>query len=175
MANYIKISTPVGEMFLASDGTALCGAYFVGEKRTPLPDRLGRGQKSELLEQAAHELERYFAGELREFTVPLRPVGTPFQERVWAGIAAIPYGRLSSYGKLAANLTTGARAIGSATGRNPINIFIPCHRVVGYAGAITGYGGGLGKKRALLAMEGVIVKGNACFEAQDLGRTLPPL
>ena len=98
--------------------------------------------------------------------MPLRPVGTPFQQKVWTGIAQIPYGLLSSYGSLAAKLKTGARAVGSATGRNPISIFIPCHRVVGYSGAITGYGGGLDKKRALLTMEGITIINDSCFAAK---------
>ena len=166
MIDYAKISTPLGEMILACDGTALCEANFVGGKRCPsVPGQSGKNNNG-LFEQAARELELYFAGKLREFTVPLRAVGTPFQERVWAGIAAIPYGRLLSYGELAAKLNTGARAIGSATGRNPISIFIPCHRVVGYNGAITGYGGGLDKKRALLTLEGITITNDSCFETR---------
>ena len=165
MTDYIIIPTPMGEMILVSDGTTLCEAHFVGGRDCPsVPDRPELEQKTYLLEQAAHELEFYFAGKLREFTVPLRAVGTPFQQRVWAGIAEIPYGRLLSYGELAARLKTGARAVGSATGRNPLCIFIPCHRVVGYAGAITGYGGGLDKKRALLTLEGItITEDDSCF------------
>ena len=162
MTDYVKVSTPLGEVVLVSDGTALCEAYFVGGKYcSSLIEREQENSKSSkknILEQAARELELYFAGELREFTVPLRPVGgTPFQQRVWAGIAEIPYGSLLSYGTLAANLKTGARAVGSATGRNPIGIFIPCHRVVGHNGTITGYGGGLDRKRALLALEGITI------------------
>ena len=165
MTDYI-ISTPLGEMVLTSDGTALCEVNFVGSKYLPsLPDRQ-EGQKDGVLEQAAHELELYFAGKLREFTVPLRTAGTPFQQKVWAGIAEIPYGRLVSYGDLAANLKTGARAVGSATGRNPISIIIPCHRVVGYNGAIAGYGGGLDRKRGLLTLEGIIIEKDKCFEAK---------
>jgi len=167
MSDYIKVSTPLGEFILVSDGAAICQADFIGGKYSPsLPDRSERVQKSALLEQAAHELELYFAGKLREFTVPLRPVGTPFQQGVWAGISGISYGRLLSYGGLAANLKTGARAVGSATGRNPISIFIPCHRVIGYDGAITGYGGGLDRKRALLTLEGITITNDFCFEAK---------
>jgi len=165
MKNYVKVPTPMGEMLLASDGTALCEAHFVGGKYCPSPAEL-KNSKSGLLERAAHELELYFAGKLREFTVPLRPVGTPFQQKVWAGIAEISYGRLLSYGALAAKLKTGARAVGSATGRNPISIFIPCHRVVGSSGAITGYGGGLDRKRALLTLEGIVITEDLCLEAR---------
>ena len=169
MTDYVKIPTPLGEMLLFSDGTALCEAHFVGGKRCPSPPDRPAGQKeskNDLFEQAARELELYFAEKLSEFTVPLRPAGgTRFQQKVWAGIAEISYGRLLSYGALAAKLKTGARAVGSATGRNPISIFIPCHRVVGYDGAITGYGGGLDRKRALLALEGIIIREDECFEA----------
>jgi len=165
MNDYV-VSTPLGEMVLFSDGTALCGAYFKDHKYfNYLPCQREPGQKSDLLERAAHELMLYFAGKLREFTVPLRAVGTPFQQRVWTGIAGIAWGRLLSYGQLAAGLKTGARAVGSATGRNPISIFIPCHRVVGYSGAITGYGGGLDRKRALLTLEGVVITNDTCSEA----------
>jgi len=164
--NEYVISTPIGEMLLASDGTSLCEANFVGGKYAPPPPE--REQKDDLLELAERELALYFAGKLREFTVPLRPVGTPFQQKVWAGIAGISYGRLLSYGSLAAKLKTGARAVGSATGRNPISIFIPCHRVVGYDGAITGYGGGLDRKRALLTLEGITITEDMCFEAKSV-------
>ena len=167
MIYYLKTSTPLGEMILISDGTALCKADFIGEKHSPpLPDHSERDQKDGLLGQAARELELYFAGKLREFTVPLRPVGTLFQQRVWAGISGITHGRLLSYGTLAAKLKTGARAVGAATGRNPINIFIPCHRVVGHSGAITGYGSGLHRKRALLTLEGITVTNDFCFETK---------
>jgi len=167
MIYYLKVPTPLGEIAMISDGTALCEADFVGGKNSSsLLVRSESEQKNDLLEQAARELELYFAGKLREFTVPLRTVGTPFQQRVWAGIAAIPYGRLLSYGGLAAKLKTGARAVGSATGRNPINIFIPCHRVVGHSGAITGYGSGLHRKRALLTLEGITVTNDFCFETK---------
>jgi len=162
MNKYVTIPTPIGEMILASDGTAICEANFVGGRYAAVPQE--REQKDDLLELAARELELYFAGKLREFTVPLRPVGTPFQRRVWAGIEGIRYGRLLSYGSLAAKLKTGARAVGSATGSNPISIFIPCHRVVGYNGAITGYGGGLDKKRALLTLEGISITEDICSE-----------
>ena len=168
MKDYVKFPTPVGEMLLASDGIVICEANFIGGKYCPSPPVLPieqKNSKNDLWAQAAHELELYFAGKLREFTVPFRAVGTPFQQKVWAGIAEIPYGRLLSYGKLAAKLKTGARAVGSATGRNPISIFIPCHRVVGYDGSITGYGGGLDKKRALLTLEGITITEDRCFEA----------
>jgi len=156
-------------MILTSDGTALHGAWFLGRKCPPNQSKEERReQKNSLLEQASLELKRYFAGELRDFTVPLRPIGTPFQQKVWAGIAEISYGRLLSYGELAAKLGTGARAVGSATGSNPISIFIPCHRVIGHNRAITGYGGGLDRKKALLTLEGLEFED--CEEQTDLAK-----
>jgi methylated-DNA-[protein]-cysteine S-methyltransferase len=152
-------------MLLASDGSALCGAWFAGQKYFPVRDGSVRdgsvrddwaeAREDAVLRKAAWELERYFAGELRIFSVPLAPRGTPFQERVWAGIADIPYGRTESYGALAARLSSGSRAVGAATGRNPVSLFIPCHRVVGVDGHITGYAGGLEKKERLLTLEGI--------------------
>jgi methylated-DNA-[protein]-cysteine S-methyltransferase len=92
---------------------------------------------------------------LKIFSVPLALQGTPFQKRVWACIADIPYGRTESYGAIAGRLGSGPRAVGAATGHNPVSLFIPCHRVIGGNGHITGYGGGLDKKERLLALEGV--------------------
>lgn len=152
---YLKTPTPLGEMMLASDGSALCGAWFMGQKYFPVIEGWEETQKNELLLRAARELDGYFAGNLRHFTVPLFPHGTSFQKKVWAGIAAIPWGHTITYGELAAQAGTHPRAAGTATGRNPISLFIPCHRVVGGDGFITGYAGGLDKKRALLTLEGI--------------------
>ncbi|MDR2180982.1 MAG: methylated-DNA--[protein]-cysteine S-methyltransferase [Synergistaceae bacterium] len=172
MREWMRCATPLGEVLLASDGSAadepaLCGAWFVGQKYFPRLEGWGdsgwrasdwREGKNDLLEKAALELERYFQGELRRFTVPLRPQGTAFQQKVWAGIGEIGYGCTASYGQLAAELKSSPRAVGSATGRNPLSLFIPCHRVVGSDGLLTGYAGGLKRKEALLALEGVRVK-----------------
>jgi methylated-DNA-[protein]-cysteine S-methyltransferase len=167
MKFYTKTLTPLGEMLLASDGAALCGAWFVGQKYFPLRLRENSAQndwtearEDAVLQKAVQELERYFAGDLKIFSVPLAPRGTPFQEKVWAGIADIPYGRTESYGALAARLRSGPRAVGSATGRNPVSLFIPCHRVVGGDGHITGYAGGLEKKKRLLTLEGIKLGGH---------------
>ena len=123
MRCYFKIPTPCGEFVLTSDGTAVCAADFVDGKNAP--PLVGLEQKDSILEHAVRELELYFAGKLREFTVPIHTAGTPFQQRVWAGIAGIPYGRLVRYGELAASLKSGPRAVGGATGRTPVSIFIP--------------------------------------------------
>jgi methylated-DNA-[protein]-cysteine S-methyltransferase len=141
-------------MLLASDGSALCGAWFAGQKYFPVCGGWTEAGGTDVLREAVRELERYFAGDLRIFSVPLAPRGTPFQERGWACIADIPYGRTESYGAIAARLGSGPRAVGAATGRNPANIFVPCHRVVGGGGHITGYAGGLEKKKSLLTLEG---------------------
>jgi methylated-DNA-[protein]-cysteine S-methyltransferase len=142
-------------MVLASDGFALCGAWFAGQKYFPLleEDAARKGEEDGLLRKAAAELDRYFKGEAADFSVPLRPAGTAFQKEVWSGIAEIGYGRTASYKDLAALLGSSPRAVGSAVGRNPLSVFIPCHRVVGSGGALTGYAGGLDRKKALLALE----------------------
>jgi methylated-DNA-[protein]-cysteine S-methyltransferase len=108
-----------------------------------------------LLIDAAGQLNAYFEGDLREFDLPLAPSGTAFQRRVWDAVSAIPYGDTASYSEIAAVVCTPAvcRAVGAANGRNPLPVIVPCHRVIGAAGALTGYGGGLDRKRALLDLE----------------------
>jgi methylated-DNA-[protein]-cysteine S-methyltransferase len=108
-----------------------------------------------LLLDAAGQLRAYFAGELREFDLPLAPRGTTFQRRVWAAVSAIPYGRTTSYTEIAVEVCSPAarRAVGAANGRNPLPVIVPCHRVIGAAGGLTGYGGGVARKRALLDLE----------------------
>jgi methylated-DNA-[protein]-cysteine S-methyltransferase len=114
-----------------------------------------RADDAPLLVEARRQLAAYFAGELKEFDLPLAPRGTPFQQRVWEELRRIPYGTTISYGELARRLgqPNAARAVGLANGRNPIGIVVPCHRVVGASGQLTGYGGGLERKAALLALE----------------------
>lgn len=109
-----------------------------------------------LLQEAARQLAAYFAGKLRRFELPLRPAGTPFQQRVWAALCEIPYGEVRSYGAIAARIGSpkAARAVGRANHGNPLPIVIPCHRVIGASGALTGYGGGLPIKEYLLRIEG---------------------
>lgn len=146
---YDTIDSPLGELLLASDGRALTavhmgGAPGPGWQRDPVP-----------LREAADQLQAYFAGELREFDLPLAPAGTPFQREVWEALRRIPYGETIGYGELAAAVGRphAARAVGAANGRNPIAVVVPCHRVIGASGALTGYGGGLGRKRLLLDLE----------------------
>jgi methylated-DNA-[protein]-cysteine S-methyltransferase len=148
--------SPLGEMVLASDGDALSGAWFEGQRYQP---RIGpawqRRPDLPVLRRAAAELAEYFAGERIAFGVPLAPVGTPFQRDVWRAIAGVPYGATIAYRELAARAgrPESIRAAGTATGRNPLSIIVPCHRIVGADGALTGYAGGLARKRALLALE----------------------
>jgi methylated-DNA-[protein]-cysteine S-methyltransferase len=108
-----------------------------------------------LLVEAADQLRAYFAGELREFDLPLAPSGTEFQRRVWDAVSAVPFGATASYAEIAAAIgtTSACRAVGAANGRNPLPVIVPCHRVVGSTGALTGYGGGLERKQALLDLE----------------------
>jgi methylated-DNA-[protein]-cysteine S-methyltransferase len=148
------LDSPLGELTLVSDGEALTGLYMTEHRHRPqLPP--ATGDDDGVLAQARDQLVEYFAGERREFDLPLRPAGTPFQQSVWAALREIPYGETAGYGELAARLGRpgAARAVGLANGRNPISIVVPCHRVIGAAGALTGYGGGLERKRYLLELE----------------------
>jgi methylated-DNA-[protein]-cysteine S-methyltransferase len=157
------VPSPVGELWLTGDGTHLTGLWFGPPPRlqpgaqTPAtadPERAPVAGVAPFPEVRA-QLEAYFAGRRRDFDLPLAPAGTPFQRRVWQALREIPYGQTVSYGVLAARLgQPGAgRAVGLANGQNPISIVIPCHRVIGAGGALTGYGGGLERKRWLLALE----------------------
>lgn len=145
-----------GPMLLAARDGALLGAWFLGQKH--FPETFGATNDAPpdaALTQAMRECDAYAAGERRTFEVPLAPRGTPWQRAVWHELLAIAYGETLSYGELAARLGRpgSARAVGAAVGRNPLSIFIPCHRVVDAKGDLTGYAGGLDRKRALLALE----------------------
>ena len=144
----LSVATPLGPLLLVSDGAALVGAAF------DAPDA-DEGGADDVLRTAAAELRAYFAGARGPFTVPVRPEGTPFQRRVWAALREIPHGRTTSYGGLAARLGDpgAAQAVGAANGQNPVAVVVPCHRVVGADGALTGYASGLDRKRALLDLE----------------------
>jgi methylated-DNA-[protein]-cysteine S-methyltransferase len=146
-----------GRMLLVADDQALTGVYFTGQKYQPrIEADWMRDARHAPLRKAKQELAEYFAGMRRRFTVKVAPRGTPFQRAVWKAIAGVGFGRTIPYGELArrAGHPGSARAVGAATGRNPIGIIVPCHRIVGSNGALTGYAGGLAKKRALLALEG---------------------
>ncbi|MGI8953812.1 MAG: methylated-DNA--[protein]-cysteine S-methyltransferase [Nocardioidaceae bacterium] len=142
------VESPIDGLLLHGEGDTLVAIDFGAE---PVQD-----ETSDVLEDAAAQLQEYFAGERREFDLPLAARGTAFQQRVWAALTKIPYGQTMSYGQVAARLglVPGAsRAIGSANGSNPIPIVVPCHRVIGANGTLTGFGGGIARKRTLLALE----------------------
>lgn len=146
--------TPLGEMVMASDGETLCGLWFTDQKRLPAA-ALARCEERELavFGRTRRWLAQYFDGREPDFTPPLAPEGTAFQLAVRRQLCAIPRGETRSYGELARALGSSARAVGNAVGRNPIALIVPCHRVIGAQGALTGYAGGLARKRALLALE----------------------
>ncbi|MEX8494428.1 methylated-DNA--[protein]-cysteine S-methyltransferase [Sphaerotilus sp.] len=143
-------------MVLACSDAGLRGAWFVGQRHFdgPAPD-WRRDDQHPLLQEAAAQLTDWYAGLRHGFTLPLDPAGTPFQQSVWAELARIAYGDTCTYGEVAAALgrPAASRAVGAATGRNPLSIIIPCHRLIGRNGALTGYAGGLDRKRTLLAFE----------------------
>ena len=152
MAQYICPS-PIGPLSLVEENGALVEVRWnVDLPRDAAPMAL---PATPLLRQAAVELTAYFAGQLREFTVPLAPKGTPFQQKVWAALREIPYGETRSYKEIAAMVGNekACRAVGMANNRNPLPIFIPCHRVVGANGKLVGYAGGLDVKTFLLNLE----------------------
>lgn len=152
------IPSPLGAITLASDSTALTGLWFDGQKHegcrlSPAPVEADLP----VFQDARRWLDCYFAGGIPDFTPPLRPRGTDFQQRVWALLREIPYGSTLTYGELAGLLSCpSARAVGGAVGRNPISLLIPCHRVLGADGRLTGYAGGLWRKEALLRLEGIL-------------------
>ncbi len=144
--------SPLGPLTLISNGAALTDLQFENPRHPYEPAPSG---VDAVLDRARQQLDAYFAGALRTFDLPLAPQGTPFQKRVWAALAVIPYGRTMSYGALAAAIgnANAMRAVGLANGRNPITIIVPCHRVIGADGSLTGYGGGMERKRRLLDLE----------------------
>ncbi len=152
---YTTMPTPIGEILLTSDGHSLTGLFMMPE--AGWGNAIGADWRRDPagLRTIEEQLRAYFAGELREFSVPLAPSGTPFQRRVWQALTTVPYGGTASYGTIAAAIErpSASRAVGAANGRNPISIVVPCHRVVGADGSLTGYGGGLPRKQRLLALE----------------------
>ncbi|GAA4319955.1 methylated-DNA--[protein]-cysteine S-methyltransferase [Streptomyces venetus] len=154
MKQHTVTDSPYGPLTLVADDGVLCGLYMTDQRHRPPEETFGTRDDT-LFAQAEEQLKAYFAGELREFTVELRLTGTPFQRTVWDRLRRIPYGETRTYGELADALgaPTASRAVGLANGRNPVGIIVPCHRVVGANGSLTGYGGGLDRKRRLLAFE----------------------
>jgi len=148
---YTTVPSPIDDLLLTSDGTALTGLYM--EAHT-LPRRTGQKDPGPFRE-VARQLAAYFEGDLRQFDLPLRLEGTEFQQTVWSALRQLQLGQRISYGELARRIgqPTASRAVGLANGRNPISIIVPCHRVIGASGSLTGYGGGLDRKRWLLEHE----------------------
>ena len=172
MKQHTIIDSPYGPLTLVADDGVLCGLYMTDQRHRPSEETFGTGvpprERSRAwgrgegaFAEAEEQLEAYFAGELKDFTLELRLNGTPFQRGVWEQLRRIPYGETRSYGQLADALGKpgASRAVGLANGRNPIGIIVPCHRVIGASGGLTGYGGGLDRKRRLLEFE----RGSALF------------
>ncbi|OIJ63822.1 methylated-DNA--[protein]-cysteine S-methyltransferase [Streptomyces mangrovisoli] len=154
MKQHTVIDSPYGPLTLVAEDGVLCGLYMTDQRHRPAEETFGEQDDTPFAE-AEEQLAAYFAGELKEFTLPLTLRGTPFQQRVWEQLRLIPYGETRSYGQLADALGSpgASRAVGLANGRNPIGIIVPCHRVVGASGSLTGYGGGLDRKKRLLDFE----------------------
>jgi methylated-DNA-[protein]-cysteine S-methyltransferase len=156
MRCYDFYESPYGQMLLVAADEGLSGVYFDGQKYLPtVASQWRREAQHAPLRQAKRELAEYFAGERKRFELELAPEGTPFQRSVWKAISTVSFGQTVTYAELArrAGHPGSARAAGAATGRNPIGVIVPCHRIVGADGSLTGYAGGLDVKRALLALE----------------------
>jgi methylated-DNA-[protein]-cysteine S-methyltransferase len=151
---YTRFESPVGALLLAGDAKALRQVSFESSKRSP-PSRPDWKQDKAPFEEVFRQLQAYFRGELKEFDLPLVMEGTEFQLRVWNALRAIPYGETISYAQLAERIGNprAVRAVGLANGSNPIPIIVPCHRVIGSNGSLTGFGGGLSTKKMLLELE----------------------
>jgi methylated-DNA-[protein]-cysteine S-methyltransferase len=156
MIRYARLATPLGTLLATAAGGALTGIYFEGRPHAPVigADWVEDAAAAPLGECAA-QLREYFDGVRKTFDLPLTPAGSPFQQRVWIEIARVPYGETITYAELAARAGApgSARAAGTATGRNPLSIVVPCHRIVGSDGSLTGYAGGVDRKAKLLDIE----------------------
>ena len=160
MKQHTVIESPYGALTLVAEDSVLCGLYMTDQRHRPPEETFGERDERPFAE-AAEQLAAYFAGELKDFGLTLRLNGTHFQRAVWDQLRKIPYGGTRTYGELADALGNPAasRAVGLANGRNPIGIIVPCHRVIGASGGLTGYGGGLERKQRLLDFE----RGSALF------------
>lgn len=150
------VDSPIGPLTLVSDGGHLVGCYMADQKHRPDETAFGdRDDSAAPFEETRRQLAEYFAGERTEFDLPLAPVGTEFQRLVWTALRRIPYGQTWSYGRLATEVgnAKASRAVGLANGRNPLCVVVPCHRVVGASGSLTGFAGGIERKKTLLHLE----------------------
>jgi methylated-DNA-[protein]-cysteine S-methyltransferase len=165
MITFMHIASPVGPLLLAADDLGMRVIEFHAPRYPIPPGADWRRGEHELLRAAKAQLDEYFAGTRRDFDLPLAPQGTPFQREVWHALASIAYGETISYAQLASRIGRPAavRAVGAANGRNPLPIVLPCHRVIGRDGGLTGFGGGLPTKRYLLTLEGALAVGGDLF------------
>jgi methylated-DNA-[protein]-cysteine S-methyltransferase len=163
-----RIETPLGPLTALACDAGLMGLWFDCQQHTPGLLDAPVDDEQRWIAQARDELDLYFAARLREFKVALAPQGTPFQEAVWRRLCAIRCGDTISYGRIAREVGSpqASRAVGAAVGRNPITIIVPCHRVIGEDGTLTGYAGGLHRKQALLDIEGIVLAPGARLGAQ---------
>jgi methylated-DNA-[protein]-cysteine S-methyltransferase len=148
--------SPLGDLLLVADGSALVGLYFAGSDHVPVSSQhWTQSEDHPILRQAKQQLREYFDATRKTFSLPFRLTGTEFQEKIWREIALIPYGQTVSYSELANRVGSpkAVRAAGTSTGRNPVSIIIPCHRVVGKNGNLTGFAGGMERKERLLGLE----------------------
>lgn len=154
---YTTMESPLGSLLLTAEGGHLAGVHFPGQRHDrPVQPDWQRADDEPVLLRTRGQLAEYFAGRRTDFDLPLRPQGTPFQQSVWRALLAVPFGQTSTYGAIAAAIgkSTAVRAVGAAVGANPIGIVVPCHRIIGRDGSLTGYAGGLDRKVKLLALEG---------------------
>lgn len=153
--NYCYLDTPIGKLLIAGDEEAVQRIEFPNNGKARKPEADWRESSRGAVGETVRQLREYFVGKRKEFDLPLAPQGTPFQREVWRKLQEIPYGETISYGELAKRIGNpkASRAVGAANGQNPIPIVIPCHRVIGANGKLTGFGGGLPTKEALLALE----------------------
>jgi len=166
MSTVARLATPLGELLLTASDSALTGIFFSTSRRGPTPTHRtdwkeddGAGPAGDVLKRARQQLTEYFDRTRTTFDLPLEALGSAFEHRVWNALRAIPYGVTTSYSELARKLgdAKATRAVGAANGKNPIPIIVPCHRVVGAHGDLTGFGGGLDRKRWLLEHEGALM------------------
>lgn len=173
MIVYTQLDSPIGRLLLtgqrggekaSAGGFALTGIYMQSPKH-PQEAEPGWRTNDAAFDRVIKQLNEYFNGQRQQFDLPTAAQGTPFQHKVWAALCAIPYGRTWTYGELAAYIgqPTASRAVGLANGRNPLSIIVPCHRVIGANGQLTGYGGGMQRKRWLLTHEGALPASEALF------------
>jgi methylated-DNA-[protein]-cysteine S-methyltransferase len=163
MTIYCYVDSPIGQLLLTSDGESLTGLYMGTPSKSPqLDSDWAEKPNAAPLSEVARQLEQYFAGNRKVFDLPLKMEGTEFQKRVWRQLTLIPFGETWSYGQLAKRLENpnGSRAVGLANGRNPIAVIVPCHRVIGADGSLTGFGGGIPRKQWLLSHEGIPCNGS---------------